>query len=113
MQGSFAAARSVETQLSAGSLRACSVKETLENQPPVLRIDECLSPASIDSVVLAERDSKSGKFASASPIDSVDCLEADQVSLVVTDSSYDVPELNTNCIMFTSFVFVFKQSVKF
>ncbi|KAJ1431184.1 Glycoside hydrolase, family 14 [Sesbania bispinosa] len=78
MRGSFAA-RSVESQLSAGSLRTSSVKETLENQPPVLRIDECLSPASIDSVVIAERDSKNGKYASASPINSVDCLEADQL----------------------------------
>ena len=81
MQGSFAA-RSVESQLSAGSLRPCSVKETLENQPPVLRIDECLSPASIDSVVIAERDSKNDKYASASPVNPVDCLEADQVIFV-------------------------------
>lgn len=76
MQGSFAA-RSVESQLSGGSL---TVKETLENQPSVvLTIDECLSPASIDSVVIAERDSKNGKYGSTSPINSVDCLEADQV----------------------------------
>lgn len=78
MQASFAA-RSVESPLSAGSLRACSVKETLENQPPVLRIDESLSPASIDSVVIAERDPKNEKYASTSPIHPVDCLEADQV----------------------------------
>ncbi|KAI9083822.1 hypothetical protein K1719_034080 [Acacia pycnantha] len=73
------AARSVETPLSAGSLRACSAKETLENQPPVLRIDESLSPASIDSVVIAERDSKNEKYPSANPINPVDCLEADQL----------------------------------
>ncbi|KAI4327917.1 hypothetical protein L6164_020326 [Bauhinia variegata] len=73
------AARSVESPLSAGSLRASSVKETLDSQPPALRIDESLSPASIDSVVIAERDSKSEKYASASPINPVDCLEADQL----------------------------------
>ncbi|CAL0313225.1 unnamed protein product [Lupinus luteus] len=73
--GSFEA-RSVENPLSAGSLRACSVKETLGNQPHVLRIDGSLSPTSIDSDVIAERDSKN---ASASPINSVDCLEADQL----------------------------------
>jgi beta-amylase len=84
MQGSFVA-RSVESQLSGGSLRTSSVKETLENPPPILRIDECLSPASIDSVVIAERDSKNGKYASVSPINPVDCLEADQV-ILVTDS---------------------------
>lgn len=69
-------------------MRNCSVKETLGNQPPVLRIDECLSPASIDSVVIAERDSKNGKYASASPINSVDCLEADQVVLATNSIAF-------------------------
>ncbi|GAU27743.1 hypothetical protein TSUD_215540 [Trifolium subterraneum] len=81
--GSFMA-RSVESQLSGGSLRTSSVKETLENQPPILRIDECVSPASINSVVLAERDSKNGKYASVSLVDSVDCLEADQLTVILT-----------------------------
>ncbi|KAH1234612.1 Beta-amylase 8 [Glycine max] len=80
--GSFAA-RSVESQLSGGSLRNCSVKETIENQTSVLRIDECLSPASIDSVVIAERDSKTEKYTNASPINTVDCLEADQCNLLM------------------------------
>jgi beta-amylase len=38
-----------------------------------------LLPAFIDSVLIAERDSRNGKYASASPINSVDCLEADQL----------------------------------
>lgn len=63
-------------------MRTCSVKETLENQSPGLRIDECVSPASIDSVLIAERDSKNENYASVSPINSTDCLEADQVILV-------------------------------
>jgi beta-amylase len=58
-KGSFAA-RSVEGQQSGGSLRTCSVMETLENQPPVIRNDECLSPALIDSILIAERDSRNG-----------------------------------------------------
>jgi hypothetical protein len=34
--------------------------ETLENQPPVIRIDEVVSPALIDSILIAERDSRNG-----------------------------------------------------
>ncbi|XP_040986545.1 beta-amylase 8 isoform X1 [Juglans microcarpa x Juglans regia] len=71
--------RSVESPLSSSSLRNCSVKAALDHQPSVLRIDESLSPASLDSVVIAERDTKSEKYTSASPINSVECLEADQL----------------------------------
>jgi hypothetical protein len=49
-KGSFAA-RSVEGQQSGGSLRTCSVMEMPENQPPVIRIDECLLPAFMNSVL--------------------------------------------------------------
>lgn len=91
--GSFAA-RSVESQPSGGSLRACSVKETLENQSPGLRIDECVSPASIDSVLIAERDSKNENYASVSPINSTDCLEADQL---MQDIHSGVHENDFNC----------------
>jgi beta-amylase len=80
--------RSVESPLSASSLRNCSVKATMDCQPSVLRIDESLSPASLDSVVLAERDTKSEKYASASPINSVECLEADQVNLCTKSCDY-------------------------
>lgn len=70
--------RSVESPL---SVKNCSVKASVECQPSVLRIDESLSPASFDSVVIPERDSRGGEFnASTSPINnSVECLEADQV----------------------------------
>ncbi|KAJ7953308.1 Beta-amylase [Quillaja saponaria] len=73
------AARSVESPLSASTLRNCSFKATLDCQPPVLRIDESLSPASLDSVVIAERDTKNERYTSASPINSAECLEADQL----------------------------------
>lgn len=80
--------RSVESPLSSSSLRNCSVKAALDHQPSVLRIDESLSPASLDSVVIAERDTKSEKYPSASPINSVECLEADQVSSFTNSCPY-------------------------
>lgn len=71
--------RSVESPVSSG-VRAT---KSLECHPPhnpssVVRIDESLSPASLDSVVIAERDTtKNEKFSSGgSPINSV---EADQL----------------------------------
>ncbi|XVF89521.1 hypothetical protein PTKIN_Ptkin19aG0136300 [Pterospermum kingtungense] len=69
--------RSGESPLSTGSLKNCSVKatSTLDCQPPVVRIDESLSPASLDSVVIAERDTRTEKYPSASAINSVECLE--------------------------------------
>ncbi|XVE57262.1 hypothetical protein DITRI_Ditri04bG0077500 [Diplodiscus trichospermus] len=76
--GAFSA-RLGESPLSSSSLKNCSVKTTLDCQPPVVRIDESLSPASLDSVVIAERDTRSDKYTSASPINSVECLEADQL----------------------------------
>lgn len=81
--------RSVESPLSASSLKNCSVKATLDSHSPsVLRIDESLSPASLDSVVIAERDTKNGKYASTSPINSVECLEADQVNILTHSIIY-------------------------
>lgn len=77
-QGVFPA-RSVGSPLSAGSLKNCSGKASLDGQPSVLRIDDSLSPVSFDSVVVAERDTKSEKYASASPMNSPACLGADQV----------------------------------
>lgn len=66
--------RSVETPVS-------GVKQPLECHPSsVVRIDESLSPASLDSVVIAEIDGKNEKFSSGSPpMNSVDCLESDQL----------------------------------
>lgn len=71
--------RSVESPLSASSLKNCSVKASLDCQPSVLRIDESLSSASLDSVVVPERNSEGDKYTSASPINSPQCLEADQL----------------------------------
>ncbi|KAK1262001.1 Beta-amylase 8 [Acorus gramineus] len=73
--------RSVESPLSVTSLKNCSIKASLDCLPsPVFRIDESLSPASIDSVVAAERDMKGGdKYMTSSPITSPDCVDADQL----------------------------------
>ncbi|KAF5735145.1 hypothetical protein HS088_TW15G00645 [Tripterygium wilfordii] len=71
--------RSVESPLSTSTLKNCSVKSSLDSQPPVLRIDENLSPASLDSVVMAASNTRGEKYASVSPINSVECLEADQL----------------------------------
>lgn len=71
--------RSVGSPLSGNSLKGHPMKTAVECQPSVLRIDESLSPASLDSVVIPERDARTDKYTSASPINSVECLEADQV----------------------------------
>ncbi|OVA18379.1 Glycoside hydrolase [Macleaya cordata] len=71
--------RSMESPLSTSSLKNCTSKASLECQPSVLRIDGSLSPVSLDSVVVAERDPKSEKYASGSPVNSSQCLEADQL----------------------------------
>lgn len=89
MQATFPV-RSVESPLSASSLRNCSTKGSLDCQPSVLRIDESLSPTSLDSVVVSERDTKSEKYTSASPISSAECLEADQVILLFPDGGGDI-----------------------
>lgn len=70
---------SVESPLSVSSLKNCSVKTSVDCQPSVLRIDESLSPASLDSVIAAERDIKVDKYTSISPIRSPECLQADQL----------------------------------
>ncbi|RWR87244.1 beta-amylase 8 isoform X1 [Cinnamomum micranthum f. kanehirae] len=71
--------RSIESPLSAASLKNCSNKASLDCQPPTLRIDESLSPTSLDSVVVVEKDAKCVKYANASPINSPECLDADQL----------------------------------
>lgn len=70
--------RSGESPISSGSFKACSIKAALDCQPSVLRIDDSLSPASLDSVVITERDAKNEKYAASSPLNSAHCLE-DQV----------------------------------
>ncbi|KAK4802434.1 hypothetical protein SAY86_000637 [Trapa natans] len=75
----------MESPISLGtSLKSCPARETsgLEGQQAgVMGMDESLSPASLDSVVMAaERHVKSGKYTSTSPINSVvECLDADEL----------------------------------
>ncbi|XP_008808793.1 beta-amylase 8 isoform X2 [Phoenix dactylifera] len=70
--------RSIESPLSTISLKNSSIKATLDSQASLLRIDENLSPASLDSVV-AEGSSKSEKYINASPNNSPERMEADQL----------------------------------
>ncbi|XP_021903090.1 beta-amylase 8 [Carica papaya] len=71
--------RSVESPLPSASFKNSSVKPALDGQQSILRINESLSPASLDSVVITERDTRSERYTSASPINSVECLQADQL----------------------------------
>ncbi|URD90372.1 hypothetical protein MUK42_26972 [Musa troglodytarum] len=71
--------RSSDSPLSATSPKNCSIKASLDSQAALLRIDESLSPTSFDSIVVAERDIKSEKYANASPINSPDCVGHDQL----------------------------------
>lgn len=71
--------RSSENPLSANSLKNCSMKASFDCQPTVLGIDENLSPASLDSIVVSEMETKSEKYTSASNIDSPESLEAHQL----------------------------------
>ncbi|XP_010676684.2 beta-amylase 8 isoform X1 [Beta vulgaris subsp. vulgaris] len=71
--------RSSESPLSATSPKNCSMKAPLDCQPPVFGVDETLSPASFDSAVVTEMETKSEKFTSTSNIDSPESLEAHQL----------------------------------
>ncbi|KAL8536606.1 hypothetical protein ACS0TY_011980 [Phlomoides rotata] len=70
--------RSAESPLYSSALKNCSMRSSVDCQPSAHRVDENLSPASLDSVV-AERDAKVDKYSSASAIDSPECLEARQL----------------------------------
>ncbi|KAM3270786.1 beta-amylase 8 [Capsicum chacoense] len=69
---------SVESPVSGSSLRNCSTRASVDCQPSVPRINENLSPASFDSIVVTESDTKVDKFTSTSPMNSAECLEAGQ-----------------------------------
>ncbi|KAM3379566.1 beta-amylase 8 [Capsicum galapagoense] len=69
---------SVESPVSGSSLRNCSTRASVDCQPSVPRINESLSPASFDSIVVTESDTKVDKFTSTSPMNSAECLEAGQ-----------------------------------
>ncbi|PKA62569.1 Beta-amylase 8 [Apostasia shenzhenica] len=71
--------RSMDSSLSVTSMKNSSIKASLDSQASLLRIDESLSPSSLDSVVVAERETKNGKFADSSPINSPECVDADQL----------------------------------
>ncbi|XP_019156606.1 PREDICTED: beta-amylase 8-like [Ipomoea nil] len=70
-------ARVVGNPLPADSLKNCSTSASIEAS--VLRIDESLSPASFDSVVVPDTGAKADKYTSSSPMNSSGCLEADQL----------------------------------
>ncbi|XP_004244442.2 beta-amylase 8 isoform X2 [Solanum lycopersicum] len=70
---------SVESPVSGSSFRNCSTRASVDCQPSVTRINESLSPASFDSIVVTESDTKVDKFTSTSPMNSTGCLEAGQL----------------------------------
>ncbi|CAA0812021.1 Beta-amylase 8 [Striga hermonthica] len=67
----------VESPLYTSSLKNCSTRSSLECQPSSLRIDEDLSPTSLDSIVV-ERNANLDKYSSPSAINSIECLETGQ-----------------------------------
>ncbi|MCL7048533.1 hypothetical protein MKW94_013573 [Papaver nudicaule] len=70
--------RSIESPVSTTALKNCSTKTPLDCQTPVLRIEGNLSPAmSLDSAVVA--GPKNEKYPSVNPVNSTQCLEADQL----------------------------------
>ncbi|KAL7159690.1 hypothetical protein ABFS83_01G045000 [Erythranthe nasuta] len=66
-----------DSPLFSGSPKNCSMRSALDCQPSALRLDENLSPASLDSVV-ADRDGKVDKYSITSAINSSECLDPDQ-----------------------------------
>lgn len=73
--------RSAGSPLPNSSLKSCTVKASLDCPLVALRMDDSLSPASLDSAAVADRDMKNEKFAHSSPINSPECLDADQASM--------------------------------
>ncbi|XP_058086624.1 beta-amylase 8-like [Magnolia sinica] len=71
--------RSIENPPSATSLKTSSVKGSLDCSPSALRVDESMSPASLNSVAVAGKNMQNEKYGNASPINTSDCLDADQV----------------------------------
>ncbi|XP_057525172.1 beta-amylase 8 isoform X1 [Amaranthus tricolor] len=81
--------KSSESPLSASSLKNRSMKASLNCQPTVLGIDENLSIASLDSVMVTDMETKSEKYTSTSNIESTDSLEAHQL---IQDAQSDLRE---------------------
>ncbi|KAL6008612.1 Beta-amylase 8 [Asimina triloba] len=65
--------RSIENPQSAAPLKNSSVTSS------ALRVDESLSPVSIESLSVAGKNPKGDKFANTSPINTSECLDPDQV----------------------------------
>ncbi|KAJ8538441.1 hypothetical protein K7X08_027662 [Anisodus acutangulus] len=70
---------SVESPVSGSSLRNCSTRASVDCQPSIPRINERLSPASFDSIVVTESETKVDKLTSTSPMNSTECLEEGQL----------------------------------
>ncbi|KAL8150496.1 hypothetical protein V2J09_020304 [Rumex salicifolius] len=83
--------RSIESPISASPLKKCSTKPSLDCQPSVLQINESLSPASLDSIVVTETETKREIYTSSgpNPINSPDCLEANQLIKDVHSAHHD------------------------
>ncbi|XP_051151518.1 beta-amylase 8 isoform X2 [Andrographis paniculata] len=70
--------RSVESPLYSSSLKNCSLRSSADCQPSALRLDEDLSPASLDSVA-ADRNGKLEKYSSVNALNSPECLKSVQL----------------------------------
>ncbi|KAG0454354.1 hypothetical protein HPP92_025658 [Vanilla planifolia] len=78
----------MENTISATSLENRSIKASLDSQASLLRIDESLSPSSLDSVVVVEREIKNDKFTSSSPINSPECEDPEQLMQGAIDDDF-------------------------
>ncbi|KAL6533694.1 Beta-amylase 8 [Orobanche hederae] len=75
---------SVESPMYSSSFKNCSMRSSVDGHHSSLRVDENLSPTSLDSVV-AERDAKLDKYSSPSAINPLCRLEAGQPGQLVHD----------------------------
>ncbi|GAV73054.1 Glyco_hydro_14 domain-containing protein/DUF822 domain-containing protein [Cephalotus follicularis] len=110
--------RSVESPKSVANLKNCSIHPS-----SVLRIDDnSMSPGSIDSVVIAAANDSSNantrtdNYVTGSPINSVDCLEADQLIQDVHSGEQggdfsDTPYVPVYVLLATSAINAFCQLV--
>lgn len=71
--------RSVESPSTCTLRNSLGKASSMEYQPSVLKIDDNLSPTSLDSIVVAERDIAKTESYATGPINSPECLEADQL----------------------------------
>ncbi|KAF6168889.1 hypothetical protein GIB67_038386 [Kingdonia uniflora] len=93
--------RTIESPLSTASLKNGAHKASVDCQPSILGIDENFSPTSLGSGIVAEREPMIENFPSGSPINSSECIEADQL----IQSSH--PEQNGNDFSGTPYIPVY------